>query len=296
MLLRNYKYRKLLKLANKKYVTENFNETIDLLLFANNMKIGNSSLYSVLGNCYTELKNYSKALEYVGLALQFDPNNLNYLYQEIHVLNKCGQCKKALLKLSELPSDLLDEIRAEETKAWILFELKEFNQAKTIYGNLLDRNKTNGSYHICIAECYKELGRLDKYIEYSELAVRIDGNNPIAKNNLGYILIANKDYDRAIKNLKEAISLDPKFAFAHNNLGYAMLKTGDKNLAFNLIKRSIELDNQNSYAYKNLAKYYIEESKNDLAIKNLKKAKELGYAEMYDNEVNDLLEELKKRK
>ena len=46
------------------------------------------------------------------------------------------------------------------------FNLKDFNQAKTIFGNMLEKSPLNINTLLNIAKCYIELNQIDDALEY----------------------------------------------------------------------------------------------------------------------------------
>jgi len=289
LFLRDHKYRRVINLANEKWKHKQYPETIKLLRKANEIRPDNPSVYCVLADSYQELGEFENAQKYIALALNLDKGNLDYLIQEISILVKAEAYDASLAKINTLPKTCLTQIEILELKGWSLLNLKRYNDAKLVYEKMLDINGPYSNYLQCLSECHKNLGHKEESFLCMKRAVEMDSNDSIAHNNYGYKLLGREEYPKAIKILKRAIFLNPAEAYQYNNLGFAYLKTGRKDLAFKNISHSIKLDYQNSYAYKNLALYYLSINETDKAIKYLETAKAFGFAEMYGDEVDELL-------
>jgi Tfp pilus assembly protein PilF len=80
--------------------------------------------------------------------------------------------------------------------------------------------------------------------------------------------LVEKNYTKALTNLKQAVSLIETDSRFHNNLGMAYYFKGDQSSATKHLQRSLELDEKNSDARNNLASIYFNQGK-------LKEAKDL---------------------
>ncbi len=75
-----------------------------------------------------------------------------------------------------------------------------------------------------------------------------------------------KNYDQAIKELKEAIQLDPKNASAQNLLGWCYVKKEKLDLAYPYFKKAVELDSGNISALGGMGLYYYASGKDKEAM------------------------------
>lgn len=73
--------------------------------------------------------------------------------------------------------------------------------------------------------------------------------------------LVEKDYTKALKNLRQAYKLDPESSKVNNNLGMAYFFKKDIKRAFIHVKKSIELNPSNSDARNNLASIYFYQKK-----------------------------------
>jgi Flp pilus assembly protein TadD len=98
-------------------------------------------------------------------------------------------------------------------------------------------------------------------------------------------------YVEAVQTLDKAISLDNTRAYPYNNRGFARMNLDDFEGAERDINKSLELDSLNSYAYKNRGLLYLKTGRSHEACLEFQKARQLGYTEIYDDEVDMLIEQ-----
>ena len=73
--------------------------------------------------------------------------------------------------------------------------------------------------------------------------------------------LVDKDYTKALTNLRKALELDPSNSKINNNLGMAYFFKKDTVSALSHLKKSVELDPKNSDARNNLASVYFYQKK-----------------------------------
>lgn len=172
---------------------------------------------------------------------------------------------------------------------------KKWQEVIALSEQHLEYDETDPTVWLTLSSAYDNLKQYKKSIEYAEKALSLSHEDEILQsmshNNLGFTYSNMEDFGRAEYHLKRAIEFDENEAFSHNNLGWVMARTGRLDEGLKYINHSISLDDTNSYAFKNRAKIYILLKDNKRAKRDLLRAKELGYAELYDHEVNDLLRE-----
>jgi Tfp pilus assembly protein PilF len=91
-------------------------------------------------------------------------------------------------------------------------------------------------------------------------------SKPVARKaelyyDYGTKYLVDKDYTKALTNLRKAHELDPTNSKIHNNLGMAYFFKKDMTSALSHLKKSVELDTKNSDARNNLASIYFYQKK-----------------------------------
>lgn len=99
-----------------------------------------AGIYGALGECYFQLCDYDRALEYVNQAIGMDPANPEYNTTLSRIRRAMGDYQPALkavdFALSDAPTD-----RATLTqKGLVLFSLERYDEASGIFGELIMDN------------------------------------------------------------------------------------------------------------------------------------------------------------
>jgi len=100
---------------------------------------------------------------------------------------------------------------------------------------------------------FEREGRILEARREFELAIGLNPANASALNNLGRLMLADKDIEPAIALLLRAINCDPSLAPARNNLGNALLSAGKPGEALDEFRAALALDPSSASAQLNLA-------------------------------------------
>ena len=123
-----------------------------LPLIANNTAL-KVQFYSFLGDTYHELENTKKSDQSYENAIIFDPENSvvlnNYAYYLALRSEKLERAKQMSFKAVELDPENASNL---DTKAWVLYKLKMFQESKLIIEKALDIDEDN------TAEVYEHYG------------------------------------------------------------------------------------------------------------------------------------------
>ena len=134
-----------------------------------------SNFYSSLGDAYNASKDFSNSDKNYEQALALNPDNdivLNnysyYLSLRKENLDKARQMSLSTVRRNPDNSTYLD------TYAWILYQLKEFNEAKTILEKAISINSSNAVYFDHYGDVLYQLGEIDDAVKNWERAHELD--------------------------------------------------------------------------------------------------------------------------
>jgi len=170
--------------------------------------------------------------------------------------------------------------------------------AKEDYDIAYAIDSMNISIMINLAGVYDDLGKPEESVRLLLKVIKLQPNNNSTYNNLGFIYNNMGKYKEAIDIFNKSIDLIKKnkdyesqvvLGFTYSNRGHAKYKLGDNKGALKDFELSIELAPSNSYVFKNRALVYIAMNKNKEACLDLYRAISLGFADMYGNEVEKLI-------
>ena len=115
--------------------------------------------------------------------------------------------------------------------------------------------------------------------------MRIDPENALAHNNLGFALLQAGREDAALKHLERAVALDPDLVFARKNLGFALLGTGRLDDAATHYAAAIERAPNDVVAHSSLSRIRLMQGRNPEALALLRKVVELDGRDLHALEV-----------
>ena len=161
----NDNYSIVLEYANYFHATSNFEKADQMYQKALELKPDNPTVLAFSALNKTHLKQIDEALEQIKSALSKAPASafLFFIAGRIYFLsNDFERAKDYLIKSFEME-------KTPETQNLLglcYFNLKDFNQAKTIFGNMLEKSPLNINTLLNIAKCYIELNQIDDALEY----------------------------------------------------------------------------------------------------------------------------------
>lgn len=104
-----------------------------------------------------------------------------------------------------------ESIDALDTAGDIAVKRKDYKKAISLYTPVAQSRKSDIGYLLKIADCYKQMGDLDKAIKLGNDAANIDGNNIEVHIALGRYYLENKEFLGARLQLERALELHPDY-------------------------------------------------------------------------------------
>lgn len=200
----------------------------------------NKEIANRISNCYNEIGDYDKALEYCDQAIALDSIKTNYLYFKANILDNAGRSEEAIKVMDSYIAQNPEEYFPYYRRGWF----KDHS------------------------------GKTDEAIEDYTMAITLQPNDAYQYLNRGILLLQKGDKKKADEDFKQAVRLDsvpdaPECAF------YAYYYLGDKNKAIEMLDKALKKDAKANY-YDAACLYSIMNDK-DKAISYLQKALENGF-------------------
>lgn len=200
----------------------------------------NKEIANRISNCYNEIGDYAKALEYCDQAIALDSTKTNYLYFKANILDNAGRSEEAIKVMDSYIAQNPEEYFPYYRRGWF----KDHS------------------------------GKTDEAIEDYTMAITLQPNDAYQYLNRGVLLLQKGDKKKADEDFKQAVRLDsvpdaPECAF------YAYYYLGDMNKAIEMLDKALKKDAK-AYYYDAACLYSIMNDK-DKAISYLQKALENGY-------------------
>ncbi len=225
---------------------------------------------------YFKLNDIEKAKQYIDIATQIHPTNLNYkiLKAQIYTTEKKGKITKKLLK--EIDSEkfqltsINNKIKASNEYTLYLLATKpndkdyhlgnfyytegDYIKANRIFMSSITKNKKNNSkMYSMISRCYLAQGDYNKAKEYAEKAYAITQTDPNCLITLGDIAFQKGDYKSAIKYYKDATSKKEYKQEALEKMASSYIKTSNTKHATDIYKELIDNFGTSYIAYYKIA-------------------------------------------
>ena len=193
-----------------------------------------------ISNCYDEIGDYEKALDYCNQAIAFDSMQTNYLYFKASILDKAGHSEEAIKIMNDYIAENPEYYLPYYQRGWF----KEYS------------------------------GMIDEAIEDYTMSVTLEPKFVAAYMCRGSLYLLKDDKELANEDFKQVITLDsiPEDA---NCSYYAYCYLGDKNKAIEVLNKALEKDPQGNYY--NAACLYSIMGDNEKSLSYLRKALEGGY-------------------
>lgn len=193
-----------------------------------------------ISNCYDEIGDYDKALEYCDQAIALDSTQTNYLYFKANILDNAGRSEEAIKIMDSYIEQNPEEYFPYYRRGW-----------------------------------FKDhLGKIDDAIEDYTMAITLQPNDAYQYLNRGVLYSQKGDRQAADNDFKQVILLDsvpdaPECAF------YAYYYLGDKDKAIETLNKALKKDDKGNY-YDAACLYSVMGDK-EKSISYLRKALESGY-------------------
>lgn len=162
--------------ASANYQKKNYKQAIEAINNGKDYVAGDKKLlgqfYSILGDCYNAMKEYSKSDENFEKTINLDPENANVMNNWAYYLSlrndNLDKAEKMGLKANQL---VKDNASYEDTYAWVLYKKKNYEEAKRWQEKALEHGgEKNGTLLEHYGDILFQLGQTDKAFDYWQKA------------------------------------------------------------------------------------------------------------------------------
>ena len=235
---------------------------------------------------------YDVTIRALNKAIELD-SNYSYPYGRRGLLNvlhrRFEQAVEDYSKFISLTTDSIELFNGYTDRGTAKMYLNDFQGAVEDYEIAILLNPNDISVYQNLGGIYTEMGDSKKSLEILFKGLEIYPNEAGLLNNIGFQYIINENFTEAISFFNRAIDEDKTDYTAMGNRAFCFIKLNELKKARKDLDNSLKLKPDNAYAYKYNAIYYIAKKDKENTCVNLEKANSLGYSNIYDNEVNDLI-------
>ena len=245
------------KQAIDSFNNKNYKKSLEIFLTILKKEPKSIDILMFTANNYMQIKDYENALIYLEKLIQLNQKLPQIYYNRGICLNMLGKTQDAidnfkealslknnffesyiqlgqLLKKENLLDDALSIYKSALTNviqkdlinvniSEIYYIKKNYQLSKRFAEEALNLNPKNYFAMINIANCFMELGEVDKGIIELEKAKKINNSFPMIYNNLGFCYKVLGNNERAAANYQKAIKLNPNLHDAYFNLSHIQL-------------------------------------------------------------------------
>ncbi len=143
----------------------------------------------------------------------------------------------------EIDTSAIVDQHNDYQKAVRLCENSQYEEAKPLLGQLIEKNPTNSEYHRILGQALSEQGNHDDAIDSLIEALRWDPKNGWALIMMGNILTKDKkDLDTAKIYFDQATQANPNDHISANNIAAIFVKQGDYKTGKRYADKALEID------------------------------------------------------
>lgn len=206
--------------------------------------------YFDIATNYFNANNYPKALEYLDLIIQIEPDNL--------------AAKTLRNKISppvDTPEGTTKVTSTSDSAQFVVIDVPQADVEKMSY---------NSDYYNQKGQELYQKKEFDKAIEFFYKAIKLNKKNAQAYNNLGMAYWMKSNPDCAIKNLKKANAINKNYTQPLVNLAMLYKALNNPKDQVFYLKKAIQYNCNDYLAYFKLGEYYKDNGYYPQAIENYK--------------------------
>jgi tetratricopeptide (TPR) repeat protein len=226
-----------------------------------------------LGQIYSDMKNYPKAVGIFQEVLEKEPRNSSARISLAVTYDALKQYDAALEVLEKIPPQDPRYFDALTRRGYILGQMDRMEQAQASFAEAVQLKPQEGSLAYYMGLMYLQRKEYPQAVAQLEKAVQDDQNNVQYLYQLGAAQERARMLDRAERTFRKVLALDPKYADAYNYLGYMFADEGIKlEESVALITKALELEPENGAFIDSLGWAYFKLGRTDEALIELQRA------------------------
>jgi tetratricopeptide (TPR) repeat protein len=206
-----------------------------------------------LGDVYQNLKNKPEAINAYTKCYENDKQNSDACYNLGYIYNGLEDFTKALEWLN-ICVQIEPDTDAYNEMGFSYYKLIKNEESIAAYNNAIKINPKNGISYKGIGDVYRrnyKPAKIAEAIESYKKAIEFNPKSSGSHYGLGWCYNENKAYEEAIPILKKSIELDKTLVVSYSEVGYALYMTGKNTDGLYYLQQGLLQDNKNA-----LCRYY----------------------------------------
>ncbi len=224
-----------------------------------------------IASCYDMSEQYDKSIIFYQKLLDIDPFddeiwfNLGVIYNKIDDVDKALEAYDFALAIDQ------KSLFASFNKANTLANNKKYSQAIPYYIEFIKEIDDNPQAFCYLAECYRNINKLDNALEYYDKALNFDDNYSDAFYGKSLVFYETENYTQALISISKAIKIDniSDYLFLSAKINTKLNKFENAEKAY---IQALEIASDDKEIWISYAKFFYNQNKISKAIEILKKA------------------------
>ncbi|MDC0126822.1 tetratricopeptide repeat protein [Methylophilaceae bacterium] len=165
----------------------------------------NLEIYKLLGDAQMKVVDYEGAINSYKKALEREPEKFQSIYDYGMILAQCLHHEEALKYLRTALKLEPDHLECMYLIGECLSSICNYEAAKIIYQKMMVLMPDAVGPHMCFASCLAFEGKYDEPLKILKNILIKKPNSHAARNNLGFLYMANKNFKEAWKYMDSRI-------------------------------------------------------------------------------------------
>ena len=230
--------------------------------------------------------DWEKALKYIRLALQEDPDSPFLKIELSTILMQMKRVDEAIASARGILVDKPDYEPALSLLARIYTSKKDYGNAAEMYRKLIEIDPSEVKSYLHLAYIYSLSGDRSLSLDALKDAVALAPYNGMARYYLGRMLVEGKEFEKAIEHLAKAVEVNQNFTDAYYLLGIAYEAVKDNDNAINSYEKYLTMNASSIEVRKRLARLYFQKG---LVEKVIHQLSEISRAEPGNLKIAEML-------
>ncbi len=184
------------------------------------------SIFFAMAKCYSQLRRFNPAAENAMIAIEHEPDKVEYRELLAQIYLSAGQFDKAAEEFRNVLKIDPANVNSAYTLAQLLERVKPL-EALELYNGILSRQGPTWEILMQIAQLSSALQKYDKSEEALEAMQKLDPGNPAVKQNLAEVYIRTKKFDKALTTLTDVLEKNPDNIMLRSTLADVYLQQND---------------------------------------------------------------------
>ncbi len=244
--------RELAERARKSFLLHDLENAENFVLQMAEQAPDHPGIFLFLGNIYTAMEKFNKAIQAYQQSIELDPdnpeahNNIGIVYRREENFPAAVGALEQARKLAPQRADIWYNL------ANVYKQMEDPDEAEVYYRKALELNPNLTRAFNNLGNLYETRGMHDEAKELYHRGLKNDPNNPTLSYNLGITYQSMGNAVEAIRSYRQALRSRPNWVDGLNNLGILLEETGEYEEARQMLESALKVDATNPRIRNNL--------------------------------------------